>query len=61
MRSSPGHATQRGIATLSEVARRLNRDPSTLSIGIERYSKTCPDLFTITALKGIGPLLRRVI
>lgn len=55
------HATQRGIATLTEVARRLNRDPSTLSIGVERYAKSRPELFQLTALKGVGPLLRRVI
>ncbi|HKZ73466.1 MAG TPA: helix-turn-helix domain-containing protein [Steroidobacteraceae bacterium] len=55
------HATQRGIATLTEVGRRLNRDPSTLSIGIERYTRSRPELFQVTALKGVGPLLRRVI
>jgi putative transposase len=55
------HATQRGIATLTEVARKVNRDASTLSIGIERYTKARPELFQLTALKAIGPLLRRVI
>jgi REP element-mobilizing transposase RayT len=55
------HATQRGISTLTEVGRRLNRDPSTLFVAIERYTKLHPELFALTALKGVGPLLRRVV
>lgn len=40
------HATSTGIATLAEVARRLDRDPSTLSVGMDRYKVERPDLFT---------------
>ncbi len=40
------HATRSGIATLTEVARRLDRDPSTLSVAMERYRVKRPDLFT---------------
>ncbi len=39
------HAMQSGIARLSDVARRLDRHPSTLSVGIERYRLQRPDLF----------------
>lgn len=42
------HATRSGIATLTEVARRLDRDPSTLSVAMERYRVERPDLFTQT-------------
>jgi hypothetical protein len=38
-------ATRAGVATLSEVARRLGRDPSTLFVGMERYRTLRPDLF----------------
>lgn len=38
-------ATQNGIATLTEVAARLNRDPSTLWTAMERYRLSCPELF----------------
>jgi putative transposase len=38
-------ATQSGIARLSEVARRLGREPSTLSVGMERHRRRHPDLF----------------
>lgn len=40
------HATRSGIATLTEVARRLDRDPSTLLVAMERYRVQRPDLFT---------------
>ncbi len=39
------HATRMGVATLSEVARRLNRDPSTLFVAIQRYRALRPGLF----------------
>lgn len=42
------HATHSGIATLTEVARRLDRDPSTLLVAVERYRAQRPDLFTET-------------
>ncbi|MGB6452304.1 MAG: hypothetical protein WBE92_16255, partial [Steroidobacteraceae bacterium] len=38
-------ATQTGIARLSEVARRLGREPSTLSVGMGRHRLRHPDLF----------------
>lgn len=40
------HATHNGIATLTEVARRLERDPSTLFVAMEHYRVERPDLFT---------------
>lgn len=40
------HATRNGIGTLTEVSRRLDRDPSTLFVAMERYRVTRPDLFT---------------
>ena len=52
------YAVERGIATLAEVARRLQRDPSTLFVGVERYRALRPDLFDLTALHDAGPLLR---
>jgi putative transposase len=54
------YATERGIATLSEVARRLQRDPSTLFVAVERYRTLRPELFSLTALHDAGPLLRVV-
>ena len=54
------YATERGVATLAEVARRLERDPSTLFVAVERYRALHPDLFKITALHDSGPLLRQV-
>ncbi len=44
------HATRNGIATLTEVSRRLERDPSTLFVAMERYRVTRPDLFTQTMI-----------
>ena len=53
------YATERGVATLAEVARRLERDPSTLFVGVERYRTLRPELFNLTALPDNGPLLRQ--
>lgn len=50
------HATERGIATLTEVARRLRRHPSSLSSAIERYRGERPDLFALNALHHLVPL-----
>ncbi len=47
------HAMQSGIARLSEVARRLDRQPSTLSVGIERYRLQRPDLFDEPLARGV--------
>lgn len=55
------YATERGIATLAEVARRLERDPSTLFVAVERYRTLRPDLFNIGSLHDSGPLIRRVL
>jgi putative transposase len=52
------YATERGVATLAEVARRLERDPSTLFVGVERYRTLRPELFNLTALPDNGPLVR---
>lgn len=38
-------ATRSGVATLSAVAKRLRRDPSTLLSAIERYRNEAPELF----------------
>jgi hypothetical protein len=51
------YATERGVATLSEVARCLRRDPSTLSMAISRYRVRRPELFKITAMHDISPLV----
>jgi len=40
-------ATRSGVATLTEVARLLHRDPSTLSVAIRRYRALLPALFTL--------------
>jgi putative transposase len=53
------YATERGVATLAEVARRLERDPSTLFVGVERYRTLRPELFNLTALQDTGPVLRQ--
>ena len=55
------YATERGIATLAEVARRLERDPSTLFVAVERYRTLRPDLFNLGSLHDSGPLIRRVL
>ena len=54
------YATERGVATLAEVSRRLQRDPSTLFVAVERYRTLRPELFNLTALHDSGPLLRQV-
>ena len=54
------YATERGVATLAEVARRLQRDPSTLFVAVERYRMLRPELFNLTALQDPGPLVRQV-
>src|SRR5438477_81690 len=48
------YATERGVATLAEVARRLQRDPSTLFVAVERYRTLRPELFNLTALQDSG-------
>lgn len=50
------YATERGVATLSEVARRLRRDPSTLSMAITRYRASRPELFRLSALHDVVSL-----
>lgn len=50
------YATERRIATLTEVARRLNRDPSTLSVAVNRYRVCRPELFKLTALHDVVPI-----
>jgi putative transposase len=55
------HAVERRVANLSTVARRLNRDPSSLSVAAARYSEKRPELFELGALKMAGPLLRRIV
>ena len=37
----------------------LERDPSTLFVGVERYRTLRPELFNLTALPDPGPLLRQ--
>lgn len=50
------YASERGIATLSEVARRLRRDPSTLSVAVTRYRRCRPELFKLSTLHDVVPL-----
>jgi putative transposase len=50
------YATERRVATLSEVARHLRRDPSTLSVAVSRYRLCRPELFKLTALHDVVPL-----
>jgi REP element-mobilizing transposase RayT len=52
------YATERGVATLAEISRRLQRDPSTLFVAVERYRHLKPDLFNVASLQDSGPLLR---
>jgi putative transposase len=49
-------AIERRVATLTEAARRLNRDPSTLSVAISRYSVSRPDLFRLNSLHYLTPV-----
>lgn len=39
------YATNGSIATLTDVARHFDRDPSTLSVGVTRYVKEKPEFF----------------
>jgi REP element-mobilizing transposase RayT len=50
------YATERRVATLSQVARYLRRDPSTLSVAVSRYRLCRPELFKLTALHDVVPL-----
>ena len=50
-------ATERRIAPLAEVARRLRRDPSTLSVGITRQRRRHPELFDMEVLCDLTPLV----
>lgn len=50
------HATERRVARLSEVARRLCRHPSTLSVAVHRYRASHAELFTTAALRHFTPL-----
>lgn len=50
------YATERRVATLSEVARYLRRDPSTLSVAVSRYRVCRPELFRLTELHDLVPL-----
>lgn len=50
------YAMERRVATLTEVARRLNRDPSTLSVAISRYRTCRPELFRLSALHDVVPI-----
>jgi len=43
------------------VARRLERDPSTLFVAVERYRTLRQDLFNLGSLHDSGPLIRRVL
>lgn len=52
------NATERGVASLSEVARYLRRDPSTLSVAIRRYRASRPELFKLEAFHFLTPLGR---
>ena len=49
-------AMERRVCTLSEVARRLRRDPSTLSVAVSRYRSSRPDLFKLNSLHYLVPL-----
>jgi len=50
------YATERRVATLSEAARYLRRDPSTLSVAVSRYRLCRPELFKLSALHDVVPL-----
>jgi hypothetical protein len=49
-------AMERRVCTLSEVARRLRRDPSTLSVAVSRYRERRPDLFKLNSLHYLVPI-----
>ena len=50
------HVTERGLATLGDIADRFGRDPSTLSVAIRRYRSKRKDLFRLDALSAFAPL-----
>jgi REP element-mobilizing transposase RayT len=50
------HVTERRLETLSEIARRFGRDPSTLSVAIRRYRNKRKDLFRLDAISVLSPL-----
>lgn len=50
------YATERHVASLKEVARRLGRHPSTLSGEISGYRLRRPKLFDLTAIHDVVPL-----
>jgi putative transposase len=50
------YAAERHVATLSQVARYLRRDPSTLSVAISRYRVCRPELFKLNSLHYMVPL-----
>ena len=51
------YVTERRIASLAGIARRLRRDSSTLSVGIARYRRRRPELFDVQALHDLAPLV----
>lgn len=50
------HVTERELATLSDIAARFGRDPSTLSVAIRRYRTKRKDLFRLDAISAFAPL-----
>lgn len=50
------HVTERRLETLSEIARRFGRDPSTLSVAIRRYRNKRKELFRLDAISALSPL-----
>lgn len=50
------HVTERGLATLRDIAERFGRDPSTLSVAIRRYRSKRKDLFRLDAISAFAPL-----
>lgn len=50
------HVTERELATLSDMAARFGRDPSTLSVAIRRYRTKRKDLFRLDAISAFAPL-----
>lgn len=51
------HAVERGVASLTQVARLLYRHPSTLSLAVTRYRLLNPPLFEHDALRCSRPIL----
>jgi hypothetical protein len=51
------HATRNDVATLTQVAHCVHRNPSTLCVGVERYRRVRRDLFEepIVNLLASGP------